>query len=67
MFSSVVYISVQTNVARNAFRAPTMTPQYMTLFAMEQFCDQLGVNVSITVWQLRFDKFVVFLRDSCAS
>ena len=30
VFSTIVYIAVQTNVARNAFRAATTTPQYMT-------------------------------------
>ena len=32
----------------------------MTLSAMDQFFDLPGVNVSITVWHLRCDKFVVF-------
>ena len=45
----------QTNVAPNAFRTSTITPQYMTKFAMDQLCVQPGLNVSITVWQLPCD------------
>ena len=36
MFSAVVYILVQTNVAREAFYAATYVPQYMTLLALDQ-------------------------------
>ena len=32
IFSTVVYIMVQTNVARNAFRGYTIIPRYMALF-----------------------------------
>ena len=31
LFSSVVYVVVQTNVARDAFLGSTTIPQYMTL------------------------------------
>ena len=60
MFSTVAYIAVQTNVAPNAFRTSTITPQYMTKIAMDQVCDPSGLNVLITVSQVRFDKFIVF-------
>ena len=60
MLSTVVYIVVQTRVAPNAFRTSTITPQYMTKLAMDQVCDKPGLNVPITVWQPRCDKFVVF-------
>ena len=57
---------LQTNVALNALRTPTIIPQYMTKFAMEKVCDLPGVNVSITVWQVRCDGFVVFsARQVC--
>ena len=32
MFSTLLYILVQTNAARNAFRDSTTIPQHMTLF-----------------------------------
>ena len=32
VFSTVVYIAVQTNVARKDFRASAIIPQHMTLF-----------------------------------
>ena len=60
MFSTVECIVVHRNVAPNAFRTSTIIPQYITKFAMDQLCDQPGLNVSITVRQLRCDKFVVF-------
>ena len=56
----MVDIVVQTNVTPNAFRTSTITPRYMTKFDIDQVCDQPGLNVSVTVWQLRYDKFVVF-------
>ena len=49
MFSTVVYIAVQRNVAPNALRASTATPQYMTELAIDQVFVQPGLNVSITV------------------
>ena len=30
------------------------------IFAMDQFCDWPGVNVSIAAWQVRYDKFVLW-------
>ena len=66
VFSSLVYIVVQTNIAPNAFRTSTTIPQNITLFAMDQVCDQPGLDVSITVRQIRCDKFVVFsTRQVC--
>ena len=53
VFSSVVLIVVQTNVAPNAFRTYTIIPQYMTKFAMDQVCYKLGLGVAMTVSQLR--------------
>ena len=63
-FSPVVYIAVQTNVARNAFRGFAIVPQYMASF--DTICpgpifDLSGVFVLITVWHLRFDIFAVFV------
>ena len=52
------------NVARNAFRTSTIKPQYMTKLAMGQVCDQPGLNVSITVWQLRCDIFFCILCET---
>ena len=51
---------LQSNVALNAARTSTIISQYMTKFAMDQVFDQPGVSVSMAVWQLRCDKFVVF-------
>ena len=66
MSSAVVFIVVQTNVAPYAFRTSTIIPQYMTKFAMDQVCDQPGLTVPTTVWQLPRDKFVVFsARQVC--
>ena len=57
---------VQTNVAPNALRTSAVIPQYITKFAMNQVSYQPGVNVSIKVWQLRYDKFFVFsARQLC--
>ena len=36
VFLSVVYVVVQNNVARGAFRGATIIPQYVTLFALGQ-------------------------------
>ena len=58
--NSDIYIVVETNVSPNAIRTSTIIPQYMTKLAMDQVCDQPGLNVSITAWQLPCDKFVVF-------
>ena len=58
-----VYIAVQTNVAPYALRTSTIISKYMAAFAI----DQLALNVSITAWHLRCDKYVVFLRNRCAS
>ena len=58
---------VQTNVAPSAFRTSTIIPQYVTKFAMDQVCDQPGLNVTTTVWQLRCDKFVVFSAKQLCS
>ena len=33
--------------------------QYVPLLAMDKFCDRPGVNVSITVWQLRCGKLAI--------
>ena len=49
MFSAVVYIVVQKNVALNSFRTSTIIPQYTTKFAMDHVFDLPGLNVSITV------------------
>ena len=57
MFSTVVYIEAQTNLAPNAFRTSTIISQYITKFAMYQVCDQARPNFSIAVSQLRRDKF----------
>ena len=67
VFTTVVYILVQTNVAPNAFRTVIIIPQYMTKFAMDQVCDESGLNVLI-----RFDisgaiSFLYSLWDRCAS
>ena len=60
VFSTIVYISVQTNDAHNGFRTSTITAQYVTTLAMSRVSDQPVLNVSITVWDLRCDMFVVF-------
>ena len=60
MLSAVVYIFVQTNVAFYALSTSAIIPQHKTKFAMDQVCDRPGLFVSITVWQLRCDKVVVF-------
>ena len=42
VFSKVVYIAIQRNVARNAFLDSTTIPQHMTsfeLFVLAQICD----------------------------
>ena len=66
MFLSVVNIAVQRNVAFNDHLASTTIPQYMTKFAIDQVFDQPGLNVSITVWHLQCDEFVVFsARQVC--
>ena len=66
VFSTVVWIVVQTNVAPNAPRTSNIIPQFITKFAMDQVCDQPGLNVSIAVCQLRRDKFFVFTaRQVC--
>ena len=66
VFSTVVYIVVQTNGTPFAFRTSSTIPQYMTKFAMGQVCDQPGLNFSITVRQLPCDKFVVLsARQVC--
>ena len=52
VFSEMVYIAVQKNVACNANRDSTTKPQYMTLFEIicpGPFFYLLGVYVSITV------------------
>ena len=49
VFSPVVYIAIQANVAPNAFRTSTIIQQYMTKFAMDKVFVQPGLNVSITV------------------
>ena len=43
VFSTVVYISVQTNVARNAFRVATTISQYITS-VLPNLLDQLTVT-----------------------
>ena len=60
MFSAVVYVVVQTNVAPNAFRPSIIIPQYMSKLAMDQVCDQPGLNASIAVRKLLCDKFFIF-------
>ena len=45
VFSAVAYIVVQANVAPSAFRTFTIIPQYMTKFAMDQVCDNLGLMI----------------------
>ena len=60
MLSTVVYIVVQTNVAPNTFRSYIAIQQYMAKFAMDQVCDQPGLNFLKSAWQLRCDDFAVF-------
>ena len=48
ILNSGIYCGTK-NVAPNAFRTSTMTPQYMTKFAMDQVCVKLGLNVPKTV------------------
>ena len=70
--SAVAYILVQQNVARNAFRESYFiysnhsTWLYLTYLPWTNFVTSPGAYVSITVWHLRCDKFVVFsARELC--
>ena len=70
MFLAAGYMAVQTNVARDAFRAATTIPQYMTsvqLNLLSANCLWLmcpGVHVLLTVW-LRYRYVWFSARRSC--